>query len=84
VASLRDAVRRTFSWKQVKRSLLSATFVGTIVNANNQGPEVAAGHWPVLWKVGFTYVVPFLVVSYGTFAAPAKRTPWEGPSSHGR
>ena len=39
------------------------------MNGINQGPEVLAGHWPVLWKVAFTYVVPFLVVSYGTFAA---------------
>jgi hypothetical protein len=64
-----EAFRRTFGWYSVRRSLLSAAVVGTIVNAINQGPEVLAGHWPVLWKVAFTYVVPFIVVSYGTFGA---------------
>lgn len=69
VADLRDAARRTFAWPSLRRSLLSAVLVGSIVNAINQGPEVLAGGWPVLWKVAFTYIVPFLVVSYGTFAA---------------
>jgi hypothetical protein len=28
-----------------------------------------SGTWPVIWKVALTYVVPFLVASYGTYAA---------------
>ena len=64
-----EAFRETFSWRSVKRSLLSALFVGTIVNVINQGPELIAGRGPVVWKVAFTYLVPFLVVSYGTYGA---------------
>jgi hypothetical protein len=28
-----------------------------------------SGHWPVIWKLALTYVVPFLVASYGSYAA---------------
>jgi hypothetical protein len=65
----REAWRRTFEGRSARRSLAVALVVGTALNAINQGPEVAAGHWPVLWKLALTYVVPFLVASYGTFAA---------------
>ena len=27
------------------------------------------GEFPVLWKVALTYAVPFLVASYGSYAA---------------
>lgn len=69
VIGWRSAMRRTLAWGSVRRALTSAALVGTVVNAINQGPELLAGHWPILWKTGFTYLVPFLVVSYGTFAA---------------
>jgi len=49
--------------------MLIAVFVGTVVNAINQGPEMLAGHWPVMWKLALTYLMPFLVVSYGSYAA---------------
>jgi hypothetical protein len=63
------ALRRTFVWPSVRRSLLIAVIVGTAVNAINQGPELLAGQWPVMWKLALTYLMPFLVVSYGTYAA---------------
>ena len=43
--------------------------VGTALNAINQGPEIFAGDGPNLWKLGLTYLVPFLVASYGSYAA---------------
>ncbi len=46
-----------------------ALLVGTILNLINQGPEMLSGEWPVLWKLGLTYLVPFLVASYGSYAA---------------
>ena len=64
-----QAFRRTFTWHSIRRSLLCAALVGTIVNGINQGPEVLPGHLPVLWKAALTYLVPFIVVSYGTFSA---------------
>lgn len=64
-----DAIRRTLAWPSIRRSLLIAIIVGTVVNAINQGPEMLAGHWPVLRKLALTYLMPFLVVSYGSYAA---------------
>jgi hypothetical protein len=62
-------LRRTFAWRTIKRSILIAILVGTVVNGINQGPEMLAGHAPVLWKLALTYLVPFLVVSYGSYTA---------------
>jgi hypothetical protein len=67
--SSREALRRTFSGAAVRRSLIVALLVGTALNAINQGPEMLGGHWPVMWKLALTYLVPFLVASYGSYAA---------------
>ena len=61
----REALARTFGWSSVRRSLAVALFIGTLLNAINQGPEIFGGHWPVWWKVILTYFVPFAVASYG-------------------
>jgi hypothetical protein len=65
----REALRRTFSGRSIKRSLLVALAVGTVLNFINQGPEILSGNLPVLWKLLLTYAVPFLVASYGSYAA---------------
>jgi len=65
----REALKRTFTGPAVRRSILVALVVGTALNVINQGPEMLLGKWPVLWKLGLTYVVPFLVASYGSYAA---------------
>ena len=65
----REAARRTLSGPAVRRSLLVAVVVGTALNLINQGPEILAGDWPVFWKQALTYAVPFLVASYGSYAA---------------
>ena len=65
----RDAARQTFAAPALKRSLLVALAVGTVLNLINQGPEMLAGKWPTVWKLVLTYVVPFLVASYGGYAA---------------
>lgn len=65
----REAARRTLTGRAVRRSLLVALVVGTALNLINQGPEVFSGEWPVLWKLALTYGVPFLVASYGSYAA---------------
>lgn len=67
--SRRQALARTFSFRSVRRSLLVALLIGTVLNAINQGPEIVTGHWPVWWKVLLTYSVPFCVASYGSYAA---------------
>lgn len=64
-----QAAKLTFTGKALRRSLLVALVVGTALNLINQGPEMLSGKWPVVWKLVLTYVVPFLVASYGSYAA---------------
>jgi hypothetical protein len=54
-----------------KRAATVAVVVGTILVAINQGDVILAGNWPILWKVGLTYLVPYCVTTYG--AVTAKR-----------
>jgi hypothetical protein len=65
----REAAKRTLTGKALRRSLVVALVVGTALNLINQGPEMLSGTWPVMWKLALTYVVPFLVASYGSYAA---------------
>lgn len=65
----RQAVSQTFAWASVRRSLLVALIVGTALNLINQGPELISGDRLVMWKIMLTYLVPFLVASYGSYAA---------------
>ena len=44
----REALRRTFAGRSVRRSLAVALVIGTVLNLINQGPEIFAGHWPSL------------------------------------
>jgi hypothetical protein len=49
------------------RSLGIAAVVGTILLAINQGDLVLRHEWPpsLLWKVPLTYLVPFVVATWG-------------------
>lgn len=67
--SRRQSLARTFAGPSVRRSLAVAALIGTLLNAINQGPEMISGHWPVWWKLTLTYIVPFAVASYGSYAA---------------
>ncbi|MEO5774646.1 MAG: nitrate/nitrite transporter NrtS [Sphingomicrobium sp.] len=69
----KQALRATFAGPAVRRSLTVAVLIGTLLNAINQGPEIAAGQAPVWWKLMLTYFVPFAVASYGSYAALANR-----------
>ena len=42
----------------VRRSLIVALIVGTVLNVINQGDLLLAGETPVLWKLALTYLVP--------------------------
>ena len=48
-----------------QRSLWVALIVGTILNLINQGDALLAGHRLDLTKLALTYVVPYLVSTYG-------------------
>ena len=51
----------------VRRSLLTALVVGTILTLLNQGNIVLAGSWQgsLYWKAPLTFCVPFLVATWG-------------------
>ena len=69
MTSAREALRRTFAGRSIRRSLAVAAIIGTVLNGINQGPEMLTGHWPVWWKLVLTYFVPFAVASYGSYSA---------------
>ncbi len=51
----------------LRRSLVIALIVGTILLAINQGDVLLRAEWPqaLWWKVPLTYLVPFLVATWG-------------------
>ncbi|MDO8617199.1 MAG: nitrate/nitrite transporter NrtS [Dehalococcoidia bacterium] len=51
----------------VRRSLLIALLVGTVLTAINQGNLLVAGDFPaaLYWKIPLTYSVPFCVATTG-------------------
>ena len=63
----------------LKRSLWIAAIVGTVLLAINQGDALLSGRWPpgLVWKVPLTYLVPFLVATWG--ALLNSRVPQAGP-----
>ena len=54
----------------LRRSLIVAVVVGSILTLLNQGDVVFAGDWPgaLYWKVPLTYCVPFCVATYGALS----------------
>ena len=51
----------------LRRSLIIALIVGTILTAINQGNIIIDGHFPsaLYWKIPLTYCVPFCVATAG-------------------
>jgi len=51
----------------LRRSLAIAAVVGTILLAINQGDLLLHDDWPssLVWKVPLTYLVPFVVATWG-------------------
>jgi hypothetical protein len=51
----------------LRRSLAVAVIVGSVLLAINQGDLLLAGDWrPALaWKIPLTYLVPFVVATWG-------------------
>jgi hypothetical protein len=51
----------------LRRSLLTALVVGTILTAINQGNVIAQGNAAssLIWKIPLTYCVPFCVATWG-------------------
>jgi hypothetical protein len=53
--------------RTLKRSLLIALLVGSVLTAINQGNLLLDGEFPasLYWKIPLTYFVPFLVATAG-------------------
>jgi len=51
----------------LKRSVLIALVVGTLLTVINQGDVLLAQPWTggLLWKIPLTYAVPFIVATIG-------------------
>lgn len=64
-----EALRRTFQWAAVKRSITVAVIIGTILNGINQGDAWFGSQPLVVWKILLTYLIPFAVASYGSYSA---------------
>ena len=54
----------------LRRSLIVALLVGTVLTILNQGDAVFSGTWKtsLYWKIPLTYFVPFCVVTYGALS----------------
>lgn len=54
----------------LRRSLVTALVVGTVLVAINQGTVLAAGRFPpeLFWKIPLTYAVPFCVATWGALS----------------
>ena len=51
----------------LRRSLLTALVVGTVLTAINQGNVMLRGDFPadLAWKIPLSYLVPFCVATWG-------------------
>ena len=54
----------------LRRSLIVASVVGTILTLLNQGDILLSGSWnsALYWKMPLTYFVPFCVATYGALS----------------
>ena len=50
----------------IRRALLTSAVVGSVLLLINHGDTIKVEEYPALWKVGLTYLVPFLVTIWGS------------------
>ena len=56
----------------IRRALLTSLVVGSVLSLINHGDTVIAQEYPALWKVGLTYLVPFVVTIWGSLSLESK------------
>ena len=56
----------------IRRALLTSLVVGSVLLLINHGDTVRAQEYPALWKVGLTYLVPFVVTIWGSLNLETK------------
>jgi len=59
----------------LRRSLVIGLAVGSVLTAINQGDVLVGGRWPadLAWKIPLTYLVPFLVATWGALGSTRVR-----------
>lgn len=59
----------------LRRSLLTAAVVGTVLVGINQGTVILGGDFPpsLYWKIPLTFAVPFCVASWGALVNSRRR-----------
>jgi hypothetical protein len=59
----------------LRRSAGISLVVGSLLLAINQGDVLLAGHWPpaLAWKIPLTYLVPFIVATWGALLSSRVR-----------
>ena len=64
IKCLRCALRHI---PMLRRSLIAALFVGTVLTLLNQSNALLSGQWhnDLYWRIPLTYCVPFCVATYG-------------------
>ena len=63
----KSPVQLVFSARIMWQSFIVALVVGTILCLINQGDALLAGREIDMWKVVLTFIVPFLVSTYGAW-----------------
>lgn len=56
----------------IKKAFLTSFVVGSVLLLINHGDTIKAQEFPALWKVGLTYLVPFLVTIWGSLSFDGK------------
>lgn len=78
-----DLLRAAIARPVLARSLRASLVVGTLLTALNQGDLLLKGTFPeaLWWKVPLTYLVPFLVATYGALGSLSRSPRVEGSPS---
>tara|TARA_B100001093_G_C26738315_1_gene975494 strand:+ start:1098 stop:1289 length:192 start_codon:yes stop_codon:yes gene_type:complete len=56
----------------IRRAFFTSVVVGSVLLLINHGDTVKAQEYPELWKVGLTYLVPFVVTIWGSLSLESK------------
>ena len=56
----------------IKRAFLTSLVVGSVLLLINHGDKIKVQEYTALWKIGLTYLVPFVVTIWGSISLEAK------------
>jgi len=56
----------------IRRAFVTSVVVGSVLLIINHGDTMKTQEYPALWKVGLTYLVPFLVTIWGSISLGSK------------